>query len=239
MEQQDYKEKIKRLLALSESNNEHEAKSALLKAKELMAKHKISEADLENIKNKKVKKVATRFTCSKRREPWMINLSSIIGRNFCCQAFRTHKRNEQTNTICFVGLEDDIDACIAIFDYAVCCVRDGIKKIKKDTEGYSRQYRKRLCDGYGFGFASGVDTAFEQQKKKDETGWALVMVIPTEVAEATKDFGHEDFRGAAQEQMSRKAYHDGYADGEKFDPSTKLTEEEKKENLALGGTVNG
>lgn len=239
MERQDYKEKIKRLLALSESGNEHEAKSALLKAKELMAKHKISEADLENIKNKRVKKVATRFTCSKRREPWMINLSVVIGQNFCCQAFRTHRWNEQTNTICFVGLEDDIDACIAIYDYAVCCVRDGIKKIKKETEGCSREYRKRLCDGYGFGFSFGVEKAFEQQKEKDETGLALVMVIPAEVADATKNFGNQDFKGAAHEQMSRRAYREGYEDGEKFDPSTKLTEKEKEEKLSLGGVVNG
>lgn len=33
MAEQDYREKIKKLLALSESSNEHEAKSALLKAK--------------------------------------------------------------------------------------------------------------------------------------------------------------------------------------------------------------
>lgn len=211
---------------------------ALLKAKELMAKHKISEADLENIKNKKVKKIATRFTCSKRREPWMINLSAVIGQNFCCQAFRTHRWNEQTNTICFIGLEDDVDACVVIFDYAVRCTRDGIEKIKKATVGHSREYRKRLCDGYGFGFSSGVEAAFEQQKQKDETGWGLVMVIPTEVAEATKDFGHKDFRGAAQEQMSKSAYLDGYSDGEKFDPSTKLSEDDEEEKLALGGAVN-
>ena len=31
MAEQDYREKIKKLLALSESSNEHEAKSALLK----------------------------------------------------------------------------------------------------------------------------------------------------------------------------------------------------------------
>ena len=49
MAEQDYREKIKKLLALSESSNEHEAKSALLKAKKLMAEHKIAEIDLEDI----------------------------------------------------------------------------------------------------------------------------------------------------------------------------------------------
>lgn len=38
----DYKEKIKKLLALSESSNEHEAKAALLKARELMAEHNLN-----------------------------------------------------------------------------------------------------------------------------------------------------------------------------------------------------
>ena len=41
----DYKEKIRKLLALAESENENEAKAALLKARELMAEHKLSEMD--------------------------------------------------------------------------------------------------------------------------------------------------------------------------------------------------
>ena len=53
----NYKEKIKKLLALAESDNENEAKAALLKAKELMAQHKIEEADLEDAQNKKVVRV--------------------------------------------------------------------------------------------------------------------------------------------------------------------------------------
>ena len=42
----DYKDKIKKLLALAESNNEHEARAALLKAKELMAEYKIEEMQI-------------------------------------------------------------------------------------------------------------------------------------------------------------------------------------------------
>lgn len=64
MAEQDYREKIKKLLALSESSNEHEAKSALLKAKKLMAEHKIAEIDLEDIGKKKVVHIKTEFDCS-------------------------------------------------------------------------------------------------------------------------------------------------------------------------------
>ena len=53
---ENYKEKIKKLLALSESSNEHEAKAALLKAKQLMMEHKITESDLVDKKELGVKK---------------------------------------------------------------------------------------------------------------------------------------------------------------------------------------
>lgn len=81
MTEQNYREKIKKLLALSESSNEHEAKSALLKAKKLMAEHKIAEVDLEDIGKKKVVRITTEFDCSKRREAWMISLGAIIAEN--------------------------------------------------------------------------------------------------------------------------------------------------------------
>lgn len=41
------KEKIAKLLALTESPNESEAKAAMLKARELMAEHKILMSDLQ------------------------------------------------------------------------------------------------------------------------------------------------------------------------------------------------
>ena len=43
----DYKDKIRKLLALAESPVEAEAKAALLKARQLMAEHKLTEAELK------------------------------------------------------------------------------------------------------------------------------------------------------------------------------------------------
>ena len=186
MAEQDYREKIKKLLALSESSNEYEAKSALLKAKKLMAEHKIAEIDLEDIGKKKVVHIKTEFDCSKRREAWMISLSAIIGQNFCCQSYRSKAYNKQVATICFVGLEGDVDACVEIFRYAVECIRSGIDDLRKKSKDCTREYRKRLCDGYGFGYTQGIKEAFEQQREHDETGWGLVMTVPKEVSDECK-----------------------------------------------------
>lgn len=51
----DYKEKIKKLLALAQSPSEAEAKAALLKARKLMAEYKLTEADLKEAEEQPVK----------------------------------------------------------------------------------------------------------------------------------------------------------------------------------------
>lgn len=43
----DYKDKIRKLLALAKSPEPEEAKLALLKARKLMAEHKLTERDLD------------------------------------------------------------------------------------------------------------------------------------------------------------------------------------------------
>ena len=216
---ENVKEKIRKLLALSESDNEHEAKAALLKAKMLMAQHKISEKELDELQSKKVKQINTQYTCSKRKEAWMVGLSGTIAENFCCKAIRTRQRRKQTNFISFIGLEEDVDMCVEIFKYAVSCIRSGIERIKENA---ANKDKKILSDSYGFGFVYGVKEAFDLQKEKDETGWGLVMCVPEEVNNAVKDYGHEKFSELKKDKISYKEFQNGYTDGQKFSPETKL-----------------
>lgn len=58
----NYKEKIRKLLALAESPNEHEARAALLKARQLMAEHKLTEAELKDVEKQEVKDIRTDIT---------------------------------------------------------------------------------------------------------------------------------------------------------------------------------
>lgn len=225
MAEQNYKEKIKKLLALAESPNEHEAKAALLKAKKLMAEHKISEADIRDIGKQEVKKIQTGITCSKRRNPWIVELSAVIGVNYCCQAHRSHEWGEQTQKIGFVGLEDDVEICIAIFKYAVDCILAGEKSLKKELSkrGYSGDYIKAMRDGYGYGFVGGIEKAFHKQKEEN-LEWALVMVMPKEVKEATANMTNRQFSPKAARSASGSGYGIGFRDGEKFSPERRLQE---------------
>lgn len=222
--EKDYREKIKRLLALAESPNEHEAKAALLKAKELMAKHKLSELDVKDVGKKEVKEVLLEgMQASTRYNPWIIPLSTVIGENYCCKAFNNKYSGKQLRTIGFVGFEEDVQICEQVFRYAVNCVELKLKEIKKENSCYSAQYRKKLCDGYGYGFMVGAQEAFEKQKKEnEEKGWGLVMVMPQEVTEHIKDFKRENFNKNAGSKLDANAFGIGYTDGKKFDPTKRL-----------------
>jgi hypothetical protein len=223
----DYREKIRKLLALAESPNEHEAKAALLKARQLMAEHKLTEAELKDAEKQLVKDVKTSVTCSKRRNPWVVNLSAVIGENYCCKGYRKHGHGEQTQNIGFIGLEDDVWICAKIFEYAVDCALSEIKRIKKENSCYYGSYVKKLCDSYGYGFVIGVSEAFKKQAEENEQGWGLVLVMPKEVEEASQHLGHEEFKSRSQEDISGGAFTRGYFNGKEFDPTKRIAEEEK------------
>ncbi len=220
----NHKELIRKLLALAESSNEHEAKAALLKARELMAKHKLTEEELKDESKRTVKKMLTDVTCSKRRNPWAIQLSAVIGENYCCKAYQNHVKGKQTMTIGFIGLDDDVEICSLVFGYAVDCILSRIKGIKKENSQYQRDYVRELSDSYGYGFTVGVETVFQNQKEENEWSWGLVMAIPKEVEEYAQSLGKAKFRARAQERIRSNEYAEGYSDGKAFNPTKRPAE---------------
>lgn len=176
----DYKDKIRKLLALAKSPEPEEAKFALLKARKLMAEHKLSERDLEE-RNTTVIKRAIRETFSKKANSWMDPLSIVIGENYCCSAFRC-KISAKTTVwhVGFIGLEGDIEICVKIFRYAVRCIKSEQKKLRKQhRDYYTPQEIAKICDSYGYGFARGVYEAFTRQNEENqEYGLILGDAVP-------------------------------------------------------------
>lgn len=86
------KDKIAKLLALAESPNEAEAKAALLKARELMAKNKLTPEECQKQKNQKVVKDFTDIQCTAMTNPWAASLSAVIADNYCCRAINRKRK---------------------------------------------------------------------------------------------------------------------------------------------------
>lgn len=223
----DLKDKIRKLLALAKSPEEHEARAALLKARQLMAEHKLTEEELRDVERQQVKDVRTGITCSKRRNPWIVNLSAVIGENYCCKGYRTHTTGQQTQTIGFIGLEDDVEVCVEVFKYAVDCVLAEIKSLKRECKDLELPptFTTRRCDSFGYGFVQGCSEAFSRQEEEHKEEWGLVLVMPQEVEDAAQHLGHQPFKARAQEGLSASAYYRGLERGKEFNPNRRLAEE--------------
>lgn len=208
-----------------------EAKLALLKARKLMAEHKLTERDLEE-RNTTVIKRAIGETFSKKANSWMDPLSIIIGENYCCSAFRC-KISAKTTVwhVGFIGLEGDFEICVKIFRYAVRCVKSEQKKLRKQhRDYYTPQEIAKICDSYGYGFARGVYEAFTRQNEENQE-YGLVLKVPKEVKDELEKIGPpKEFKKTPQPKTVGEldAVWRGVEDGRKFDPSNKLKEKKQE-----------
>lgn len=226
------RDKIAGLLALSESPNEHEAKAALLKARELMVKYKLRPE--ECVKKEKVTVIRQNVdvSCTAMTNPWVVELSVVIAEHYCCRAFRTRYKGMKQNQIGFVGLEDDFEVCKRIFLYAYECVMSDLKReIERYPWDQPGDYRRR-CNAYGWGFAAGVKKAFQEQDEEHQE-WGLVLVVPKAVDDSMGDMGKGSSLGKVEDGESALKWR-GYQEGRKFDPSDKLTGAPDRAALAGG-----
>ena len=226
----DYKDKIRKLLALAKSPEPEEAKLALLKARKLMAEHKLTERDLEEHDTTVIQQEIDE-TFSKKANSWMAPLSTVIGENYCCAAYRC-KRGAKTTVwrVGFIGLKDDFEIRTKIFKYAVRCIKAEQKKLRKQyRDYYTPQEIAKICDSYGYGFVSGVNEAFAEQNEENQE-YGLVLKVPKEAKDELSKIGPpKEFKKPPKPKTVGEldAAWRGVEDGRKFDPSSKL--EEKKQ----------
>ena len=217
----DYRGKIRKLLALAQSPNENEAKAALLRARELMAVHKLTEADFAEPDSRKVKKVETEFTFTKRRDTWTAELAYVIAEHYCCTSVVNHVYGKRTYTHVFIGLENDAEVCAEVFSYAMRCIDSHLKAVRRKMKNFPASFVRFECDGYGHGFADGLNDAFKRQRGEHQE-WGLVMVKPPEVIAAVEGMSEQYF--SSRKEPGGASYAEGFKDGGEFTPEKSLKE---------------
>ena len=207
----DIKDKIKKLLSLAQSPNENEARDALLKARELMAKNKLSEEDFQS------KDVILRHEVCKdikwttdSGDVWMASLCSLIANNYCCTAAWGTIKGSRTHTLTISGLGEDVDICREVTKYAVDYVLSTIKILERK----SRSDRRTIAKSYADGFIFGLELAFEEQKD-EHPEWGLVVVKPQEVQDYEDTLDSRSVR-TKKADFDPLAYMRGQNDGQNF-----------------------
>ena len=222
-------ERIQKLLSLSESSNEHESKVAMLKAQEILVKHKLSIQEVKNIKISNSKILENKSNISFTKAKWKGKLANLIADNFGCY---NYYRTRRVHTIAFFGKEEDVMVCNIVLEYSIDCIESNIKRIQRESkkEGYSV---KGIGNDYALGFIDGLKENFEEQKRHNQE-WGLILVKDKEVVDAYTNIA---FTGSvnsnAKFQGNTDIYHQGVKDGEKFSITDKITEGVDEQVLEL------
>ena len=207
------KEKIQKLLALAGSPNVNEARAALLKAKELMAAHKLTEADFDDLKKQELKT----FKCeditwtTDSGRIWMVRLAKLICDEYLCVAAWGTRPGSRTHVLHITGMEDDLEICKPVIGYAVGFVEGQIKILQRR---YRRQDPKAIANSYAEGFIMGLEMAFEEQKESHPE-WGLVVVKNGEVQDYEDSLGSRSVK-TKQASFDPLAYMKGQVDGKEF-----------------------
>ena len=214
--------KVKHLLALSKSSNEHEAQNAMLKVQELLMKYKLSMEDVANYEEDSftVEERVTGFSFTKAK--WKASLAAVLSENLGCYCYLKTRR---TNYITFFGKEDDVAICEITYKYALDAIACGVNKLKKQYKinGFSV---KGLESDYAMGFVFGLHKRFEEQREKHQE-WGLVLLKDKKVIEEfeKKDIG-KTYNAKTTFNGNYGAYFKGEKDGKDFCITDKVSTKE-------------
>lgn len=207
------KEKIKKLLSLATSPNENEAKAALLKAKELMAKNKLSEEDFRDADSMELAHIvcdSIRWTTDSG-DIWMVILCEIISEEHMCVASWSVEKGKRTHTLVITGIKEDAEICKEVIEYAVGFVKGQIKIL---TRRSTSDNAKSIKTSYAKGFTVGLKMAYEDQKE-EHPEWGLVVVKSEEVRKYEDGLSTKSVK-AKKNRFDPLAFAQGQLDGKEF-----------------------
>ena len=206
-------EKIKKLLRLSKSDNEYEARLALARARKLMAEYKLDIKDFDDTNKKVIKKVTDMYYTGYKNS-YRLYLVNAIAERYCCASYTCYMKGSTKRYIALMGYEEDIDVVINLLKYADSCINKWFSnKKKEDYLGCSNEYLNGLKNDYGAGFAEGLSVLLDEQMKCEENQeWGLVMVVPEEATKYVESLRTSGIKvnSSGSNNARIKGYTDGY-----------------------------
>lgn len=203
MENENIIAKIKKLLALAANNpSMNEAKSAALKAQEMLAQYHIDMKQVDNLDLDRVEEIEDRVIDVPAKK-WKYRLCLIVAKNFRC-AVHTHGSGQ----IVFFGHKTDVEVASETFNYLF---RLGDKLANREVKfaKAARRPHNGLYNTFVTGFCAGLKEAFAEQST------ALMVVVPEDVTEAHAELmkGCRTKHFSMRSQYNDRVYENGRAEG--------------------------
>ena len=203
-------EKIKKLLALASSTNEHEAALAASHAQRLLSEHNLAMADIESAqKPQSADKVEAQV--SKTLPKWLRFLVTGVNIAFDCQAIHS-----SDGTLTFIGVGADVQVAAYTFSYLDKTVRrlcSGYMKQHADGD-ISNRNRELRRQSYYLGAAITIAKRLKEQRQiTPTTPGALVPVKDALIKKAMSEYGPTKTIRGRKSYVDMNAYNKGQQDG--------------------------
>ena len=233
MSDEKIRKKIESLLKLAGNNpSEEEARSALLKAQDLMLKYHI-ELDGED-ESEPIITVSYQMTGEENRSfvrKSIISLAMLIAENFRTHTFKG------AQSICFVGYEADAEASLALIRFLseelrkgnILYIQEKIMECADFASGRSEYEMNRIRKDWCNGFVDGIRTAFADRKSDGRYEIMLMTPAAVEAVVSQMNLRSCDINERIRRNRDEDAYHRGKKDGEAAIGKRSL------ENTKIGG----
>jgi len=183
-------EKIRKLLALANSCNEHEAALAASHAQRLLSEHNLAMADIES-EQKPQSADKVEATVSKTLPKWVRYLSAGVCTAFDCQAIHHPALGKMT----FIGVGADVQVAAYTFVYLDKTVRKLCSSYIKHhvNDGTPNRQRELMRQSYYLGAVSTITGRLREQKVQTPiTPGALVPIKAGLIKKAMSEMGQPE-----------------------------------------------
>jgi hypothetical protein len=215
--------KIRKLLALAGSPNQHEAQLALSRAHEFMQKHNLSMLDVTAEKSDMVE-----IDCdsSMRSRLWIEEIhKAMASLNYCFMYYNTEKekdykgRVETIRTIKIVGRKDNAQTAQVMSEWLIGVCETVCKTLLKEDR-----------NGYRQGFADGIADQVNDIKMKERSGnvTSALVVIEDEAAKYVNSLYKLSPDPRIAVTVSGEAYDEGRERGRNYNLNRQIREENKE-----------
>jgi len=206
-------DKIKKLLALADSCNEHEAALAAAHAQRLLAAHNLAMADITaSVRPDKADKIET--DVARNLPKWIRHLSAGVSRAFDCQSVH----HPATGKMTFIGVGADVQVAAYTFTYLDRTVRKLCTGYLKQNAGTTIAGRQRelMRQSYYLGAVSTITRQLMEQKKQTPvTPGALVPVKDGLIRKTMDEIGPIRTMHSRRSYINATAYSQGQTDGQR------------------------
>ncbi|MFZ4858444.1 MAG: DUF2786 domain-containing protein [Desulfuromonadaceae bacterium] len=204
-------EKIRKLLALAHSSNEHEAALAAGHAQRLLSEHNLAMADIEAAhRPDKADRMET--TVAKTLPKWLRHLSAGVSSAFDCQAIH----HPATGKMTFIGVGADVQVAVYTFTFLDRTVRSLCSTYMKQhaVGALANRHRELMRHSYYLGAVTTITARLREQKVQTPvTTGALVPVKEGLIRQAMSEIGKIRTLHSRRSYINSSAYSRGETDG--------------------------